>query len=72
MATDMVTTPTSRKGKLLFGLGCGITTFLIRAWGGFPEGVCYSILFMNCVNLMIERFLVPRRFGTRPQGARKA
>ncbi len=67
MATDMVTTPTSRRGKLLFGLGCGVMTFLIRAWGGFPEGVCYSILFMNCVTLMIERFLVPRRFGSRPR-----
>jgi Na+-translocating ferredoxin:NAD+ oxidoreductase subunit D len=67
MATDMVTTPSTRKGKLIFGLGCGITTFLIRAWGGFPEGVCYSILFMNCVNLMIERFAVPRRFGSRRQ-----
>jgi len=71
MATDMVTTPTTRRGKLIFGLGCGITTFLIRVWGGFPEGVCYSILFMNCVNLMIERFVVPRRFGAprRPKEA---
>ncbi len=65
MATDMVTSPTTRRGKLVFGLGCGVVTFLVRAWGGFPEGVCYSILFMNCVNLMIERFVVPRRFGTR-------
>jgi electron transport complex protein RnfD len=65
MATDMVTSPTTRRGKLIFGLGCGVVTFLVRVWGGFPEGVCYSILFMNCVNLMIERFIVPRRFGTR-------
>jgi electron transport complex protein RnfD len=65
MATDMVTAPTTRKGKIIFGAGCGIITALIRSHGGFPEGVCYSILFMNCLTPLIERTIRPRIFGTR-------
>lgn len=65
MATDMVTAPTTRKGKLIFGAGCGALTSLIRVYGGFPEGVCYSILFMNCFTPLIERYIRPRRFGIR-------
>jgi electron transport complex protein RnfD len=65
MATDPVTSPTTRGGKLLFGLGCGVLTALIRSFGGFPEGVCYSILFMNCLTLLIDRYLRPRVFGAR-------
>ncbi len=65
MATDYVTSPTTPNGRLLFGAGCGILTILIRAYGGFPEGVCYAILFMNCLTPLIERSVVPRRFGLR-------
>lgn len=63
MATDMVTGPTTRKGRVIFGIGCGALTTLIRVYGGFPEGVCYSILFMNVINPLIERSIKPRRFG---------
>jgi len=65
MATDMVTAPTTRKGRVIFGIGCGIITALIRSYGGFPEGVCYSILFMNCLTPLIEKTVRPRIFGTR-------
>ena len=65
MATDPVTSPTTRGGKLLFGLGCGVLTSLIRSFGGFPEGVCYSILFMNCLTPLIDKYVQPRVFGTK-------
>ncbi len=63
MATDYVTSPTTPNGRLIFGAGCGIITFLIRNYGGFPEGVCYSILFMNCLTPLIDSYVRPRRFG---------
>jgi electron transport complex protein RnfD len=65
MATDMVTSPTTRTGRWIFGAACGLLTALTRAYGGFPEGVCYAILFMNCLNPLIEQYVRPRRFGTR-------
>jgi electron transport complex protein RnfD len=65
MATDMVTSPATKGGKLLFGLGCGALTSLIRSYGGFPEGVCYSILFMNCLTPLIDKYVQPRVFGTK-------
>jgi electron transport complex protein RnfD len=65
MATDYVTSPTTGNGRLIFGAGCGIITFLIRQYGGFPEGVCYSILFMNCLTPLIESYVRPRRFGSK-------
>ena len=69
MATDYVTSPTTGNGRLIFGAGCGIITFLIRQYGGFPEGVCYSILFMNCLTPLIESYVRPRRFGARRAAA---
>ncbi|MFH1239235.1 MAG: RnfABCDGE type electron transport complex subunit D [bacterium] len=63
MATDMVTTPLTRNGKLIFGAGCGFLTALIRFYGGFPEGVCYAILIMNMFTPWIDRYTMPRRFG---------
>jgi len=70
MATDYVTSPTTAGGRVIFGLGCGIITFLIRNYGGFPEGVCYAILFMNVCSPLIESYVRPRRFGV--SRARKA
>jgi Na+-translocating ferredoxin:NAD+ oxidoreductase subunit D len=70
MATDYVTSPTTSNGRIVFGLGCGAITFLIRNYGGFPEGVCYAILFMNVCSPLIESYVRPRRFGVRR--ARKA
>ncbi len=63
MATDYTTTPTTPKGQIVFGIGCGIITVLIRLWGGYPEGVSYSILLMNVATPLIERFTAPKRYG---------
>jgi electron transport complex protein RnfD len=65
MATDYVTSPTTPIGRLIFGFGAGGITFLIRQFGGFPEGVCYAILFMNCLTPFIDSYVRPRRFGAR-------
>ncbi len=64
MATDYTTTPFTPKGQILFALGCGIITVLIRLWGGYPEGVSYSILLMNVATPLIDRVCKPRRYGT--------
>jgi len=64
MATDMVTTPVSPKGMVLFGLGCGVLTVLIRLFGGYPEGVSFAILLMNAATPLIDRATRPRVFGT--------
>ncbi len=63
MATDYVTIPITPKGRVIFGIGCGILTMLIRLFGGYPEGVCYSILFMNVLTPFIERYTKPRIYG---------
>lgn len=65
MATDYVTTPITPKGKIIFGLGAGIIVVLIRLKGGYPEGVCYSILLMNAVSPLIDRWkwTIPKKFG---------
>ena len=63
MATDYVTSPSTAKGKLIFGIGAGVITVLIRFWGGYPEGVSFAILLMNIVNPYIDS-LTPRKiFG---------
>jgi len=63
MATDMVTSPLTRKGGVIFGIGAGVITCVIRLLGGYPEGVCYSILLMNGFTPLIDRYVRPRRFG---------
>jgi Na+-translocating ferredoxin:NAD+ oxidoreductase subunit D len=63
MATDSVTTPDTASGKLIFGLGAGILVVLIRTKGGYPEGVCYSILIMNALTPLINRYIRPKVFG---------
>lgn len=63
MATDYTTSPVTKKGQLIMGLGCGILTFVIRKWGGYPEGVSFSILLMNIAAPLIERATTPRVFG---------
>jgi electron transport complex protein RnfD len=65
MATDMVTIPITKKGQMIFALGCGLITTLIRLKGGYPEGVCYSILLMNSVTPLIDRLCPPIKFGAR-------
>lgn len=63
MATDYVTSPLTNKGKIIFGLGCGLITFVIRKWGGYPEGVSFSILIMNAVVPIIDRYAIPKKYG---------
>lgn len=63
MATDMVTTPITIKGRIVFGVGCGIITMLIRLYGGLPEGVSLAILFMNMLTPAIDHFIKVKPFG---------
>jgi Na+-translocating ferredoxin:NAD+ oxidoreductase subunit D len=63
MATDMVTTPVTKSGMLVFGVGCGVLTMVIRKWGGYPEGVSFSILIMNALTPLINKATQPRVFG---------
>ena len=63
MATDMVTSPLTAKGMLIFGVGAGILTFLIRFFGGFPEGVSLAIILMNIAVPLIDRVTKPVKFG---------
>ncbi len=63
MATDYVTTPVTTKGKIIFGIGCGIITCVIRFWGSFPEGVSFSILLMNIVTPYIDMFTKKKAVG---------
>ena len=65
MATDYVTTPITRTGKMIFAFGCGLITFLIRFYGNYPEGVSFAILFMNILSPYIEGWTKPRALGKR-------
>ena len=67
MATDYVSTPITRTGKMLFAVGCGLITFLIRYYGTYPEGVSFSILLMNVLSPYLERLT-----ANRPLGGKKA
>lgn len=63
MATDWVTTPVTPKGEIIFGLGAGILTALIRTYGGYPEGVLFAILLMNAMTPVIDKYLLQKQFG---------
>lgn len=63
MATDMVTSPMTYKGMLVFGFGCGLLTVMIRNWGAYPEGVSFAILIMNAIVPLINKGFKPIRFG---------
>lgn len=65
MATDYATTPITNKGKIIFGLGCGIITFVIRHFGSYPEGVSFSILLMNVLTPYIEQLTRNKVFGAK-------
>lgn len=64
MATDMVTIPLTKRGQVIFAVGAGLLTTLIRLKGGYPEGVCYSILLMNVITPLIDLLIKPRIYGT--------
>lgn len=70
MATDYVTSPVTAKGRIIFGIGCGVITMLIRLYGGYPEGCSYSILLMNVATPLIDRLARPRLFGQKTRRAR--
>lgn len=63
MATDMVSSPTTKLGRWIFGIGAGLLVVIIRLWGGYPEGVMYSILLMNTAVPLINRYTRPRSLG---------
>lgn len=67
MATDYSSSPVTSKGQIIFALGCGLITTLVRIFGGYPEGVSYSILIMNLTVPLIERFTEPTIFGALPK-----
>ncbi|UCD55053.1 MAG: RnfABCDGE type electron transport complex subunit D [Candidatus Omnitrophota bacterium] len=64
MATDPVTSPVTKTGRWVFGIGCGAVTMVIRLWSGLPEGVMYAILLMNALMPLLNRMTRPRRYGT--------
>lgn len=67
MATDYATTPLTQKGKLIFGIGCGVFTFLIRQFASLPEGVSYSILLMNILTPYIDKISMPKPLGAKKE-----
>ena len=63
MATDYATSPVTKPGQLIFGVGCGLLTCFIRRFGSYPEGVCYSILIMNCTTWLLDKYIRPTIYG---------
>jgi len=63
MATDYTTSPLARRGKIIYGLGLGVVTWLLRSWSNNPEGVMFAILLMNALVPLIDRYVLPRRYG---------
>ena len=68
MATDYATSPVTPTGQILYGIGCGALTVLLRYFGLFPEGVTYAILIMNALVWILDRYTIPRRFGVMKGG----
>jgi len=66
MATDYTTSPVTPRGQILYGIGCGCLTVVLRSYGSYPDGVGFSILTMNCCVWLLDRVGLPRRFGVRP------
>ena len=71
MATDYTTSPVSAKGRIIYGIGCGLITMFIRNCGGYPEGVSFAILIMNCLAWYIDKFTRPRVFGGAKKNVKK-
>lgn len=68
IATDYVTSPNTRPGQLIFGAGVGLLTYVIRTWGGYPEGVAFAVLLMNALTPVIDRYVKPRIYGRDRKG----
>ena len=71
MATDYVTSPVTHLGQIVYGVGCGVLTILIRYFGGYNEGVSYAILIMNCCVVLLDRIGRPTKFGAPKKEAAK-
>ncbi|MCK2087884.1 RnfABCDGE type electron transport complex subunit D [Thauera aromatica] len=69
IATDPVGSPVTASGRLIFGAGIGILIFIIRTWGGYPEGVAFAVLLMNAATPLIDYLVRPRRYGRKRSGA---
>jgi electron transport complex protein RnfD len=67
IATDPVTASATPVGKLIYGAGIGVLTFVIRAWGDYPDGVAFAVLLMNMAVPTIDRYTKPRAFGQRAE-----
>ncbi|AHF11769.1 Na+-transporting NADH:ubiquinone oxidoreductase electron transport complex protein RnfD [Barnesiella viscericola DSM 18177] len=63
MATDYVTSPMTSRGMVIYGIGIGLLTVIIRQWGGYPEGVSFAILIMNAFTPLINNYIKPKRYG---------
>ena len=72
MATDYVTSPVTKLGQVVYGIGCGLLTVLIRYFGGYNEGVSYAILVMNCCVVLLDRIGRPTKFGAPKKEGKKA
>ena len=68
IATDYVTSPNTQKGQLIFGTGCGLLTWVIRTWAGYPEGVAFAVLLMNSLTPIIDSYVRPRIYGRDRKG----
>lgn len=69
IATDPVTSPNTAAGQFIFGLGCGLLTWIIRTWGGYPEGVAFAVMLMNAATPIIDHYVKPRIYGRDRKGA---
>jgi RnfABCDGE-type electron transport complex D subunit len=67
--TDPVTSPNTVEGQFIFGLGCGLLTWIIRTWGGYPEGVAFAVMLMNTATPLIDQYVKPRIYGRDRKGA---
>ena len=68
IATDLVTSPVTARGQLLFGAGCGVLVFVIRTWAGYPEGMAFAVMLMNGLTPLIDHYIRPRVYGRNRKG----
>lgn len=68
IATDLVTSPVSAAGQLVFGAGCGLLVYVIRTWAGYPEGMAFAVLLMNALTPLIDHYMRPRIYGRDRKG----
>jgi H+/Na+-translocating ferredoxin:NAD+ oxidoreductase subunit D len=68
IATDLVTSPVTPAGQLLFGAGCGLLVFVIRTWAGYPEGMAFAVMLMNALTPLIDHYIRPRVYGRSRKG----